>query len=734
MSTQSNLASDMEGVSIADTLYPRDESVMVLENDSVIDPKPGKKATRAKKTMTKPRGKAGKARTEESMQASSFLEPEDDNFDVKIAPEPTKGTRAKKRNSKEMYDISDATNVGDTDPPAKRRATRTKASNVQVESIQTAANHEQNADVQMTDSENMPPPAAPSSKKAGKGGRKRGSSTLRKASATSTASMASLRVAIPNDEEIEAALEADLDRPFTDEEGDEVPQPITSSKKRRLTKTKPASRNATASVAPTRRKTHTNTLPANIVHGPENLHKLEPDGAQLGLEPASQPQPCKGPKSRKASKKHADTDLVDVSSLQEFQAPIDESGVDVGQTTKSKTKRTRQASRQVAASKPRASEDSIAHVVEYPSLDMNSSALGSRTAEDDSGQETHASVADQAPRKRGRKKGTKKTKVANKAGSMIRNIEDIVQPEAQPEVSAEQPHADAMVVDEPEPAVSAEQPPADAMVGDDTELEVPAGQPSVDAMAVDEPHPVEVEVTEAAAPAKATRKKTAKSTKTKTAKAKPVEEPLSPAPMTDEPWADQILGESTPIPAAVVKVPATSPTHFVRATTPAVPDAAVEEPSKVLPAQRTPRPVASPQSSDAENQPPSFRPSALRPPLIVQSPSNAQTIRIPLAPSTPTTSPSKRNISKLQTSIPWMAVDYENFFVASPNAEKESMADPLNGALTSPEKRLTVEEWIYQNARKGEEKLRNQCERLVGKFEGEGVRALKSLEGIGCSE
>lgn len=84
--------------------------------------------------------------------------------------------------------------------------------------------------------------------------------------------------------------------------------------------------------------------------------------------------------------------------------------------------------------------------------------------------------------------------------------------------------------------------------------------------------------------------------------------------------------------------------------------------------------------------------------------------------------------------MPWTAVDIEKIFLASPDANKENLNAALSGALTSPEKKLTVEEWIYQNARKGEEQLRNECERLVGRFEGEGVRALKSLEGIRCLE
>ena len=82
----------------------------------------------------------------------------------------------------------------------------------------------------------------------------------------------------------------------------------------------------------------------------------------------------------------------------------------------------------------------------------------------------------------------------------------------------------------------------------------------------------------------------------------------------------------------------------------------------------------------------------------------------------------------------WTAIDLERIFAPSPSVDKENMSDALRVALASPEKQLTVEEWIYQNAKKGEEKLRNECERLVGKFEGEGVRAFKSLEGIRCLE
>lgn len=156
--------------------------------------------------------------------------------------------------------------------------------------------------------------------------------------------------------------------------------------------------------------------------------------------------------------------------------------------------------------------------------------------------------------------------------------------------------------------------------------------------------------------------------------------------------------------------------------------------------QKTPRLVSSPQSSDVENKPPSSRPSITRPPCSVSSPPASLITRAPLAASTPVTSPSRPMDTRLQSSLPWVTIDLEKIFLGSP-IDKEN--DPfvtkgcisaLKEELRSPEKKLTVEEWIQLNAKQGEENLRNECERLVGKFEGEGVRALRVLEGIVCND
>jgi hypothetical protein len=45
---------------------------------------------------------------------------------------------------------------------------------------------------------------------------------------------------------------------------------------------------------------------------------------------------------------------------------------------------------------------------------------------------------------------------------------------------------------------------------------------------------------------------------------------------------------------------------------------------------------------------------------------------------------------------------------------------------------MTVEEWIMFNAGLAEEKLRGECEQMVGVFEKEGGRAMGVLEGVEC--
>ncbi|KAL4937252.1 hypothetical protein BDV06DRAFT_77781 [Aspergillus oleicola] len=154
-------------------------------------------------------------------------------------------------------------------------------------------------------------------------------------------------------------------------------------------------------------------------------------------------------------------------------------------------------------------------------------------------------------------------------------------------------------------------------------------------------------------------------------------------------------------------------------------------PVSPLPSASRGTPSLSPQSSDAENHPPSMKASAQRPQLT--SPSKNASVRFPLATTTP--SPSKRNVSAgtLQTSHPWVPINIDEILVAgASDKENVSALGDLKGELTSPEKKMTVEEWIMWNAKNGEERLKRECERLVGQFEREGARAMRALEGIEC--
>ncbi|KAH7135901.1 hypothetical protein B0J11DRAFT_174283 [Dendryphion nanum] len=94
----------------------------------------------------------------------------------------------------------------------------------------------------------------------------------------------------------------------------------------------------------------------------------------------------------------------------------------------------------------------------------------------------------------------------------------------------------------------------------------------------------------------------------------------------------------------------------------------------------------------------------------------------------------------------WDPVDIDEFFnhqhgdatgfissvMIDAGLDKENVGtdalEAVRAGLTSPEKRMTVEQWVLYNAKRGEEKLRAECERHVSAFEAEGLRALATLD------
>lgn len=707
MSTQSNFTAVSEGVSIAETEANADETLLSTA-ESVKPTKPvkgGKKSSKAKRPVGKARGKAAKSKEEDPQIASSFLEPEDDDFEVKVLPSPAAALNSKKRKSEEIsaaigengHTPTDKNDMEVQQPRAKRRNTRARASVAKAqEAPVTGSVGEDGIDAHMTDAEEMPPPSAPVSQKKAKGRKKRASSVARKVSTASTASKASLRAALPNDEEIDAALEADLDRPLTDDEADEEPVEIKQQPKgRRLTRTKPGPKIATASIAPTRRGTRASSvavdespmtdidpqIQAAVAEDPEPSLEIGGESTQtceVFLSPdATKP---KAKTSRKASRQEQDQEKhtqEQVESVEKNAPVVDEGPPCEDALPKSRQVKSRQASRQLPTRNMSASNVPATHDIAEPISHNKSSILDTQTVQDDSGHETDASDLKQGRSKHPKKKlvGASKAKVAKKTATASRKAEDNVQ--APVNKVQHQETDDASVVA-----------PKDVNV-----IEIEANKPkSLREVA---------KVATIAKPSKA---------KGRVGKPKAVAQ-KDPAISSPEPKQALIEIQDTP-------------------TSPSPPSV-----------HMTPQLALSPQSSDVENQPPSSRPATLRPPLSVPSPSKSQTTRIPLAATTPISSPSKGNLAKLQSTFPWAAVDLAQITDNTPSADKENgslvfgkATGSAQNCLTSPEKKLTVEEWILFNAQRGEERLRTECERLVGKFEDEGVRALRTLEGIVCTQ
>ncbi|KAI0873541.1 hypothetical protein GGS24DRAFT_384532 [Hypoxylon argillaceum] len=228
------------------------------------------------------------------------------------------------------------------------------------------------------------------------------------------------------------------------------------------------------------------------------------------------------------------------------------------------------------------------------------------------------------------------------------------------------------------------------------------------------------------------------------AQAEPQPEPVSqPSPSPEqEPAVEHTdFAEPEPEPAPIVeqevivpKVNKKAPASRDKSLPPPPPQSEDLEPPATPKAIISPAPAArqavlspsqSPQSSDAENQPPSSKPS-----------NTTKSARVVLAPITATpvrASPSKRNIiAGLESTHAWDAVDIEMIFDELDKENALSSARFLKSGidLTSPEKQMTVEEWIYYNAEQAEKQLKHECETIVMAFEREGTRAMQALEGV----
>jgi hypothetical protein len=148
---------------------------------------------------------------------------------------------------------------------------------------------------------------------------------------------------------------------------------------------------------------------------------------------------------------------------------------------------------------------------------------------------------------------------------------------------------------------------------------------------------------------------------------------------------------------------------------------------------------SSSQHSDKENEPQSSARSLIKRTVTAVMKSPSKTSKIPLAPGTPNRSPVRmcaspsKQISHLSSTVPWSAVDLDVALTASPQPTPGRLSQQLAaaaGILTSPEKSMSVEEWIRYRAEESEAELRRRCEQKVAAFETEGLRALQSLNGM----
>ena len=723
MSTQSNITTLSENMSM--TEVNGDDIKSPHDNTEIIDESKGTKATkkggRSKKAVPKSKRKVSTAQQDEMVGGSSSVQPEDD-FEVDSKTVHEKGN--KKRKSDTMDIDSDLSTIQVQPQPSKRRATRSSVSRGTRAPISTLefGLEEGPSVVEILPNSSSPPP--PMSKKAQKGGRNRASTTTRKASAASTASKAPLRATAPDDEDIDAALEADLNRPLTDNEINPDSPPVPKAKGRRLTRTRPGSRNATASTAPVRRAIRAGTMPVErdsvvVISGdtttsdPTQEPTEEVKAVEIALNAVehakeeiiaeTDKQMTSKTKARKAPPKRAKAAKKNSTTQNNAPAP-NESRVEGDEplTTNRHPQELTNAQHVELppATDARRSDASTVGATNDGVASMDVSHVASHPSPEENGNETDATSAHAM-------KGGKKRPAAAKKGKASKKGATTCQKRAEP--------------------VQTESDPSEPGRSDVDDIEM------VDAQEI-----VQLPIPSDHAQAEEAPKKQGKAAKPKSGKAITSKDDGMLSPVGTSSFEPLGVAEASPVtmpvqePTAKIVTPPASQDHGliedekrpVRSSTPK---------ATVLSAQETPKKVDSPQSSDAENQPPSARPSALRPPLAMQSPSKTQTTRFAQTAATPTSSPWKRNVSRLQSALPWTAIDIEKLFVASPAAGKENEPD-VGRTLSSPEKKLSVEEWMRWKAARGEEKLREGCERLVGKFEGEGNRALQSLEGIRCAE
>ncbi|KAE8157777.1 hypothetical protein BDV40DRAFT_38270 [Aspergillus tamarii] len=583
-------------------------------------------ATKAKgtKKSSKTKSKNMKTKKEEAAETDSQMDIDTADNSQPEPPKTKRATRGKKRTSdqveREEVNVIDTENFEEVEPPTKKRATKAR------DSTQRASNQNDEVTVDTQPEENIPEDEP----KKGRGTtKKKASSKSRKASSGSSTSKTASKSRVPNDNELDAALMADLEQPELEEQSMEVVQkPSKKPKSKKKQKTTPE--------------------PQEVVD------YVDEDETQTGKALPEEPEESD---SRQAA---AEDKLSHVKSTRKSRGSnVSEPEPELVTEKLSKTRKRSGADETLKDEMNSRVHESFVSV-EIPA--RVPTPVKQLKAD---------STTKSEPNDKDLKKKTKHTEKAKKSKKtskteVLEREETPAQQELDPKHSPQVSSTGHDVPEQRKPQESEEQ-----------EVEQPS-----------------------------TRRRSSR-VPPKTA------ERYSDIP-EEKQFAKTLAGSRS------------SDNHRMS-------DSIDQGNISPLPTSKS-TPSLSPQSSDAENQPPSLKPSATR--SYVGSPSKQQTVRIPLAPNTP--SPSKRNTNAggLRTTRPWSPIDIDEILLAG-NSDKENvdLSSALNnvkGDLTSPEKKMSVEEWIKWHAKNGEEKLRQECERLVGQFEREGARAMRVLEGIEC--
>ncbi|KAJ5247070.1 hypothetical protein N7468_002053 [Penicillium chermesinum] len=659
LSTQSvaNVASEAPDLDMDDSM---DQSIM---SQSTVKNKSTKKGSKGK-------GKGAKAKKDDT-DAEGQMEVDAIPLEQEDPPKPKRTGRGKKRVSDEMADDERVSAAPDepaelpTEPPSKRRHTKTRESSIS-QPPQTESKDYEMQDIFPEDAvaqEEEPP-------KKGRKGTKKGASKTRKDSDVSITSNAAIKTKaeakVPQDSELDAALEAGLEadepdameiEPHPEPEPEEEPAPAPAPKKSKSSKKAKAAVKSAEPVA-----VDAEDPAEHLQNGAED--KTEPDAAELDIiEEPPKTKSTKSSKKKGTKKSKKDDAKAKRSTTEELSASQGGShDMDEHEAHESFVSVEIDNRKQEAEAVP----DIVPQRYTAPKDDAEFESLEKSTTK-------------KASRKDEKHKKSKKPK---KQGSPRR------EPEPEPE---------------PEPTPQPEEDP--------TEMQPDFMSPSVDD-GFETPDELADEV-----------------------------DVVRPEPSSAK--------QKTPVPPKTAKRYSDIPQEehyadFVRELQEPTDVRSSQKKSSVKPSPAAPRhsivrqntPSMSPQSSDAENKPPSSRLSASRqalPPVSIEPGE-----RTPLAAKTP--SPSKRNFNGgfAASGQPWTPVDIEEalFGEASDkeNADISGLFNGLKGSLTSPERKMTVEEWIHWNAKNGEERLKRECERLVGQFEKEGGRAMQRLQAIECTD